>query len=178
MPESLSWEEKKQQRWRERWQQRQLWFYLVLLGVLLDFVTKQVAATLLTYGETISIFSFLHWTLLYNEGAAFSFLSDQSGWQRWFFTLVSFLASLLISVWLLRTKLQDKLTLWGLTLLLSGAIGNLIDRLFFGKVIDFIHVAYGWFNWPVFNLADIFITCGVGLVLLASFMEKRAINSS
>ncbi|MDG9729518.1 signal peptidase II [Ignatzschineria sp. RMDPL8A] len=149
------------------------WFFFALVGIILDFVTKQIAHTQLIPGISVPVLPFLDWNLLYNKGAAFSFLSDQGGWQRWFFTAVSFFASIAIAYWMVKTDRRDRLQLWGLTLLLSGAVGNFIDRLFLGKVIDFIHVSYGWFNWPVFNVADIFVSVGVVIILIASFFEGR-----
>jgi signal peptidase II len=106
--------------------------------------------------------------MVYNKGAAFSFLSDQPGWQRYFFTGISTLASLFI-VWMLKRNPTQRLFCWALALILGGALGNLIDRVAYGHVIDFLdfHLA-GW-HWPAFNVADSAITVGALLFVLDEF---------
>ncbi len=149
------------------------WFLVALLGVLLDFGTKFWAEQTLLYGVPEEVLPFLNWTLLYNKGAAFSFLADQAGWQRWFFTAVSLLATVILSYWIIVAKRTDRVHLLGLTLILSGAVGNLIDRLFLGYVVDFIHLSYESYSFPIFNVADIFVSLGVGIMLFSSLFEQE-----
>lgn len=141
------------------------WLWLSLLVVLLDQSSKQlIEASLLVY-ETLPVLPFFNLTLAYNEGAAFSFLSDQGGWQRWFFALTAALVTALLSVWLSRLR-NERLLAVSLSLVIGGALGNLIDRLTFGHVIDFLDLYYGGYHWPAFNVADIAITLGVILLFL------------
>ncbi len=157
------------------------WLLFAFIGIVLDFITKQWAERSLLYGVSEEVLPFLYWTRIHNPGAAFSFLADQAGWQRWFFTAVSFAASLFIIHWIGRTKRSEKILLIGLTSILAGAIGNLIDRLLLGYVIDFIHLTLFDYHFPIFNVADIFVTVGVVFVLFSSFFhqeeEKRGKNS-
>ncbi len=141
------------------------YFFLSLLLILLDQITK-----LLVYGyikpyNSIIINDFFSLTHVHNYGAAFSFLADQSGWQRYFLSGVSLLASIAIIIWMYRIEAGQVLKLSALSILLAGAVGNLIDRFFLGFVIDFIDLHYQAFYWPVFNVADILITVGVALLL-------------
>ncbi len=141
------------------------YFFLSLLLILLDQITK-----LLVYGyikpyNSIIINDFFSLTHVHNYGAAFSFLADQSGWQRYFLSGVSLLASIAIIIWMYRIEAGQVLKLSALSILLAGAVGNLIDRFFLGFVIDFIDLHYQTFYWPVFNVADILITVGVALLL-------------
>ena len=118
---------------------------------------------------------FFNLTLMYNPGAAFSFLSDAGGWQRWFFSALAVLVSAFILAWLWRAQHQGRMLPASLVLILSGAVGNLIDRLAHGHVIDFIQLYAGRFYWPAFNVADSAITCGaVLLVIHGLFIEPRS----
>ena len=109
---------------------------------------------------------------MHNTGAAFSFLSDAGGWQRWLFAGLAVGMSVVISVWLTRLKENETLIAVALSLILGGAIGNLIDRLAYGYVIDFLDVYYETWHWPAFNIADSAITVGVVLMLIDSFKPK------
>ncbi len=111
-------------------------------------------------------------TLVFNKGAAFSFLSDAGGWQRWFFTGLSSLVSVALLVWLLRLKSDERLTAVSLALILGGALGNLIDRIRLGQVVDFLDFHWQQSHWPAFNLADSAITVGVVLMLLCSLRQR------
>ena len=113
-------------------------------------------------------------TYVHNTGAAFSFLSEAGGWQRWFFAGLAILISAVIAVWLARLKQHETLLAMALSLVLGGAIGNLIDRLVYGYVIDFLDVYYGNWHWPAFNIADSAITLGVILMLVESFGLGRS----
>ncbi|MBB3170118.1 signal peptidase II [Simiduia aestuariiviva] len=145
---------------------------LVLVSVVLDQYTKAIASGALSYGQPVYVLSFLDWTLLHNPGAAFSFLSDQGGWQRWFFTAVAALVSVVLVVWIARLT-KDKL--WessALALVLGGAVGNLIDRVQLGYVVDFISMHYEQYYWPAFNIADSVICIGVAMLIVDMFRSK------
>jgi signal peptidase II len=148
------------------------WLSLAGLIVLSDQLSKSWIISQLMLGEVRVYTSYFNLVLVGNPGAAFSFLADAGGWQRWFFVLLSFIVSIVISVILIR-KPQAKLINWGLSLLLGGAIGNLIDRLRFGVVIDFLDLHLGDWHWPAFNLADSAITVGVALLIIDEIIRAR-----
>ena len=155
------------------------WAWLVLSAVIiaLDLHTKQLASDNLVLYRPQEVFSWLNMTLAHNYGAAFSFLSDAGGWQRWFFTILASTVSLVLLVWLIRLPRKDWLTALGLAMILGGAIGNLVDRIRLGYVVDFIDFHIGDWHYPAFNVADSAITCGVILllldVLLVSLRSKK-----
>ena len=152
------------------------WYLLSLVVIILDQWTKWLAETNLTFLEPVPVIEpFLNWTLAYNYGAAFSFLADAGGWQKWFFAGLALLMSLFLIGYLAKAPRQAKLLSLGLALVLGGAVGNLIDRLLHGHVIDFIHVHYAdvW-HYPIFNSADIGISIGVLLIVIDMlFLEKK-----
>jgi signal peptidase II len=119
--------------------------------------------------ESIPLLPFFNLTYVHNKGAAFSFLSEAGGWQRWFFAALALIISVILSVWLARLKKHETLLALALSLVLGGAVGNLIDRLAYGYVIDFLDVYYDTWHWPAFNIADSAITLGVALMLMESF---------
>ena len=149
------------------------WLWLAAGVIVLDQLTKWIAETALTLYAPKAVIPFLNFTLAYNEGAAFSFLSEAGGWQRWFFVLLAVAISILIILWLRRLPRDEKITAAGLSLILGGAIGNLIDRLWHGHVIDFIDVYYGRYHWPAFNIADSAITIGAGLLIAQALFFAR-----
>lgn len=157
-------------------QQALLWYVLSLVVIGLDQWTKWLAELKLNFHEPVAVIEpILNWTLAYNYGAAFSFLADQGGWQKWFFAGLSLAMSLFLVWYLTRAPRQAKLLNVGLALILGGAIGNLIDRVRIGKVIDFIHVHYAdvW-HYPIFNVADIAICVGVAIVVIDMlFLEGK-----
>lgn len=145
-----------------------LWLGIALIVVLFDQISKITMSRLLEFGQSEPVTSFFNLVMVYNKGAAFSFLADQQGWQRYLFAGISLAASLLI-IWMLKRNPSQRLFCWALALILGGAIGNLIDRLAYGHVIDFLDVYfYGW-HWPAFNVADSAITIGAGLFILDEF---------
>ena len=148
------------------------WLGIAFIVVLFDQLTKVVITQILNYGESRMITGFFNLVLAYNKGAAFSFLADQGGWQRWFFTIIAAVAIVFI-VYLLRRNASQRLFCTGLALILGGAIGNLIDRVLYGHVIDFLdfHVS-GW-HWPAFNVADSAILVGAALFILDELRRKR-----
>lgn len=149
-----------------------LWLGIAAIVVLLDQLSKITFSQLIAYGQSQQITSFFNLVMVYNKGAAFSFLADQQGWQRYLFAGISVAASLLI-IWMLKRHASQRLFCWALALILGGAIGNLIDRIAYGHVIDFLDVhVYGW-HWPAFNIADSAITIGAVLFI---FDEFRRVN--
>ncbi len=150
------------------------WFGLALVVVILDQWTKGLALQHLDYGRPVPLLPVLNLTLQYNEGAAFSFLSDAGGWQRWFFSAVAFIASIVVSVWLVRLKRDDVLLAASLSLILGGAIGNLWDRLQYGYVVDFISVHYDTWYFPTFNVADSAVSVGAALMILDAVLQSRS----
>ena len=149
------------------------WFVLVLLLVVIDQLTKLLVYGYLKPHETFEITSFLNITHVHNYGAAFSFLANEDGWQQYFLVTISSVASLAIVIWMVKTSQTQVFKLAALGLILSGAIGNLIDRAVLGFVIDFIDLHYQDFYWPVFNVADIAITLGVILLILVDLYNEK-----
>lgn len=149
------------------------WLWLTGLVVLLDQITKIAADNSLALGIKNAVFPGFNLTLLYNQGAAFSFLSDAGGWQRWFFIYLSGAVSVFIFLWIRQLDENKTTLIVGLTLILGGAIGNLIDRLLYGYVIDFIQVYYDIYYWPAFNIADSAITLGAGLLIIDMFVKHK-----
>ncbi|MBL8541050.1 MAG: signal peptidase II [Burkholderiales bacterium] len=147
------------------------WLGVALLVVVLDQLTKYWIHHVLTYGQAIEVLPFLNLVLVYNPGAAFSFLSDQPGWQNKFFIAVAAAASVWVLYLLARP--QRRLFSLALALILGGAIGNLFDRLILGAVVDFIDVHAAGYHWPAFNVADASITCGAALLILVSFGKQE-----
>tara|TARA_R110000868_G_scaffold159_3_gene1737 strand:+ start:125345 stop:125812 length:468 start_codon:yes stop_codon:yes gene_type:complete len=139
---------------------------LVLVLVVVDQWTKTLADSQLQYGNPIAILPVFNLMLQYNQGAAFSFLSDAGGWQRWFFTAISAVVSVALVVWVYKLKPHEKMLAVALTFILGGAIGNLWDRVMLGHVIDFISVHWHNSYFPAFNIADSAITIGAILMIL------------
>ena len=145
------------------------WLWLSVLAIILDQASKQVVIVFMRLYESIGVLPFFNLTYVQNTGAAFSFLSDAGGWQRWFFSVLALVISIVLTVWLARLKDNETLLAISLALILGGAIGNLIDRVRYGYVIDFLDVYYQSWHWPAFNVADSAISLGVILMLLESF---------
>ena len=149
--------------------------YLISLSIfLLDILTKNYIQNKIMYGDQVEITSFLSFVHFQNPGAAFSFLSDQGGWQRYFLIVISLLAVIYIP-WLINQYKKNMLIVIGLLLILGGAIGNLYDRISYGYVIDFIYLHIAEFYWPAFNVADSAISIGVLLFLYGSFKSYKKI---
>lgn len=149
------------------------WLLLSAFVVTLDQLTKLWAQSVLQYHQPVPVMPMLNLTLAYNMGAAFSFLSDAGGWQRWFFIVLTLIVCgvILRWIWILRT--QERLHAAALALILGGAVGNLIDRVWYGYVIDFIDIYYQRYHWPIFNVADSAITIGVALLIYDLFINRR-----
>ena len=149
--------------------------YLISSSIfLLDILTKNYIQNKIMYGDQVEITSFLSFVHFQNPGAAFSFLSDQGGWQRYFLIVISLLALIYIPSLINQYK-KNMLIVIGLLLILGGAIGNLYDRISYGYVIDFIYFHIAEFYWPAFNVADSAISIGVLLFLYGSFRSYKKI---
>lgn len=153
-------------------------WWLVLLVLVADQLSKIWVLNHFSLGESVELLPVFNFTYARNYGAAFSFLGDAGGWQRWLFTGIAVVVTLVLSVWLARLqKTQWKLSL-ALTLIVAGAIGNLIDRSLYGYVVDFIHVYYQNWHYPIFNIADCAITVGAGLLIWDSFSADQSEGAS
>jgi len=152
-----------------------VWLVLSAIVIALDQLTKYAALTHLeAYVRHSVIDGLLSWTLAFNEGAAFSFLHDAGGWQRWFFTALAIGVSAVLVLWLHRLRRDDWRTALPLALVIGGALGNLIDRVRFGRVTDFIEVYYQQWSWPAFNVADSAICVGAVLLVLSGIGGRKA----
>jgi signal peptidase II len=150
------------------------WLPLTAVVILLDQVTKQLIVDRFKFGETRELLPVLDLQLVYNTGAAFSFLASASGWQRWFFAALALGVGAVIVVWLKRLKARSQWLLSSaLSLILAGALGNVIDRIRIGHVIDFILVHWEDASFPAFNVADSAITVGAAMLLLDALLETR-----
>jgi signal peptidase II len=148
------------------------WLGLAALIVVLDQISKLWVSSHFVYMESVRILSVFDIALLHNAGAAFSFLSEAGGMQRWLFTAIAVIASVAITL-LLRKHAGETLFALALSLILGGALGNLIDRLAYGYVIDFLLFHWNEHYFPAFNVADSAISCGAFLLIWESFMEKK-----
>lgn len=145
------------------------WLWLGVLVIVLDQVTKLAAERLLVLHQPVPVLPGLNLTLVYNRGAAFSFLASHAGWQRWFLSALAAVVSAALVVWILRLKAHERLLAAGLALIVGGALGNLVDRVLYGHVIDFVDVYHRQWHWPAFNVADSAIVVGAALVVLDAF---------
>lgn len=145
------------------------WLWLTVLFIIIDQVTKYYTVANIDLYERIYVMPFFNLTYAQNPGAAFSFLADQPGWQRWFFAAIASIASIVFLVWMAKTPKENKLLSVAFALLLSGAIGNLIDRIMLGYVVDFLDFYYKNYHWPAFNVADSVIFIGAACMILDSF---------
>jgi len=148
--------------------------YLWLSGlvVVLDQVSKWLMVSWLSLYETVAVIPYFNLTMAHNSGAAFSFLAGAGGWQRWFFVGLALVISIALFIWLKKLSTQAKLEAISISMILGGAIGNVIDRLYFGYVIDFLDVYVGSYHWPAFNIADSAIVVGAALLIIDSFRAE------
>lgn len=155
------------------------WLGLSLLVVIADQLTKSIATEKLMYQQAMEVFPGLNMTLVHNTGAAFSFLSQAGGWQRWFFIVLTTLISMVLVYWLYTLPRQRRWLAVALALVLGGALGNLWDRVNLGYVVDFIDVYYDQWHWPAFNVADSSICIGaVMLVIDALWFDQAEVTTS
>jgi signal peptidase II len=152
------------------------WLILSVTVIVVDQLTKWLAEAYLVPYQPVPVIPMFNLTLAYNTGAAFSFLSDAGGWQRWFFISLTLVVIAVLFSWLWRMRAEERLHAISISMILGGAIGNLIDRVWLGHVIDFLDVYYDVHHWPIFNIADSAITLGVMLLIFDLFRhdEKRA----
>ena len=154
------------------------WYALALSVLIADQATKALASKELLYAVPQEVFFWLNMTLHHNQGAAFSFLSDAGGWQRWFFAVLAVAVSATLVVWLRQLNQQQRWLALGLSLVLGGAIGNLVDRLRLGYVVDFISVHYDTWYFPTFNIADAAISVGAALIVIDSIWPQGQSDDS
>ena len=148
-------------------------FIIIIFIFILDLLTKNYALDYLMLNHSLSINNFLNLTLAFNHGAAFSFLSEAGGWQRWFFIIFSFIVILIIAY---ITASDENSPYIAFSFVIGGALGNLNDRIIYGYVIDFIEFHYENLYWPIFNFADVAISIGVILLLYSMFLNKKEIK--
>lgn len=150
------------------------WLSLSGLVIMLDQATKVAAERLLTLHVPEPVIAgFFNFTLAYNKGAAFSFLSEAGGWQRWFFTVLALVVSVVLVIWIKNLSREERWTAAALALILGGAIGNVIDRMIHGHVIDFIQWYYDRFYWPAFNIADSAICVGAAILIFHTLFGQK-----
>jgi len=145
------------------------WIWISALALVLDQSSKIAVDSSMRLYESIPLLPWFNLTYVHNTGAAFSFLAQAGGWQRWLFAGLALIISVAITIWITRLKPQETMLAVALSLVLGGAVGNLIDRVAYGYVIDFLDVYYKDWHWPAFNIADSAICVGVFLMLLESF---------
>ncbi len=154
------------------------WLWLSALVVVLDQGSKHLASAFLEFQQPVPVVPHVYLTLLHNTGAAFSFLSDAGGWQRWFFAALALVVSTVIAIWLARLPRDSRWMPTALALVLGGAVGNLVDRVVLGYVVDFIQIYLPFlpwriFNpWPAFNVADSAITVGAVMLVIDAFRHR------
>ena len=154
------------------------WLWLSALVIALDLSTKAIASHYLVLHQPVPVFPGFNWTLMHNTGAAFSFLSDASGWQRWFFTVIAIVVSVGITIWMKRLHSSQVWLAISLALILGGALGNVWDRLTLGYVVDFIQVYYDRWYYPAFNIADSAISVGAVMLIIDSLRGNRSGNQT
>jgi signal peptidase II len=150
------------------------WLWLSGVVLVLDQASKWFMVSWLSLYETVAVIPFFNLTMAHNTGAAFSLLANAGGWQRWFFTIIAIVVSIVIVVWLKRLTSDARLEAISISLMLGGAVGNLIDRLMYGYVIDFIdfYNYFGSYHFPAFNIADSALCIGVALLIIDTFKNK------
>ncbi|MDW3684761.1 signal peptidase II [Cupriavidus sp. CV2] len=149
-----------------------LWMAFALLVIVLDQFFKIVIVRTFAYGESRPVTRFFNLVLVYNKGAAFSFLADAGGWQRWFLTGLGVLVGLFI-IWMLYRHTGQRLFCFAISLILGGAIGNVVDRVVYGHVVDFLDFYVRNYHWPAFNVADCAITVGAVLLIVDELRRVR-----
>ena len=147
------------------------WLWLAALVLVLDLGTKALATAMLTYADPVPVLPSFNLTLLHNTGAAFSFLANADGWQRWFFVVLALMVSTVLIGWLRKLKAHETWTAIAIVLILGGALGNVYDRVVHGYVVDFLHFYWQDWHFPAFNLADTGITIGAGMMILDLFRK-------
>jgi len=152
------------------------YLWLSSLVIVLDQASKWLMVSWLSLYETVAVFPYFNLTMAHNKGAAFSFLADAGGWQRGFFIGLTTVISIALLIWLKKLSTQAKLEAIAISMILGGAIGNVIDRIYYGYVIDFLDVYAGSYHWPAFNIADSAIVVGAALLIIDSFRAEPKSN--
>ncbi|MDG3088946.1 signal peptidase II [Vibrio hannami] len=149
------------------------WLWLAALIFVLDIGIKFIVMGNMGYGwaNRIEILPFFNLLYVHNHGAAFSFLSDQAGWQRWFFTAIAFIVCGMLTFWMSKLPAKDKWNNVAYAFIIGGAIGNVFDRIVHGYVVDYLDFFWGTYHWPAFNLADSTICIGAAMIILDSFRK-------
>jgi signal peptidase II len=147
------------------------WLWLAVLVIVIDLGTKAMATAMLTYGNPVPVLPLFNLTLLHNTGAAFSFLAEAAGWQRWFFVVLALVVSVVLVGWLRNLQRHETWTAIAIALILGGALGNVYDRVVHGYVVDFLHFYWQSWHFPAFNLADTAITIGAAMMILDVFRK-------
>ncbi|PCS23560.1 signal peptidase II [Candidatus Enterovibrio escicola] len=151
------------------------WLLLALLVFVLDISSKFWVMNAMAYGEAnrIEVLSFFNFLYVHNYGAAFNFLGDADGWQRWFFSTIALSVSVIIVYWMRRTPASNRVLNVAYAMVIGGALGNMRDRLLYGYVVDFLDFYIGSSHWPTFNLADAYICIGASLIMLDSVLTSK-----
>lgn len=149
------------------------WLWLSLAVLVADQLSKWAALAGLDYARPLELAPIFNLTLLYNTGAAFSFLADHDGWQRWFFVILAAVIVCGLLAWLAFVAIKDWRIKVGIAVLLGGAVGNVIDRIAYGYVVDFLDFHWAGWHWPAFNIADAAITIGVILIIWAELRPQQ-----
>jgi len=152
------------------------YLWLSSLVIVLDQASKWLMVSWLSLYETVAVFPYFNLTMAHNKGAAFSFLADAGGWQRGFFIGLTTVISIALLIWLKKLSTQAKLEAIAISMILGGAVGNVIDRIYYGYVIDFLDVYAGSYHWPAFNIADSAIVVGAALLIIDSFRAEPKSN--
>ncbi len=171
----LKWEDKDSQLQTDsaQWQSSLVWLWLSSIVVILDQITKLWVSSILELNQTINVLPHFDLRLLHNPGAAWSILATAGGWQRWFLSILAILVSGVIIVWLSNLERQRYWLACSLSLILGGALGNVIDRIMYGYVIDFVDVYYQNWHWPAFNVADSAISVGAVMLLVSLIRNEK-----
>ncbi|MBF6058593.1 signal peptidase II [Thiomicrorhabdus heinhorstiae] len=148
--------------------------WVSVLVIIVDHLTKYLAVSYLSFGVPYEVMPYLNWTLVYNHGAAFSFLAEMGGWQRWFFAFLAIAMSVILLFWLKKLPAKLSIESVGINFILGGAVGNLIDRILSGRVTDFIDFYVGNWHYATFNVADVAITIGAILLIFNEFFWKKS----
>lgn len=149
------------------------WIWISILVIIVDQITKFLAIVFLPFNQAVPILPFFNLALAHNMGAAFSFLGNKGGWTAWLFGIIAVVISILIIFWLTRVSRSERWLAIALTLILGGAVGNLIDRIHYGFVIDFIQLYYKNWYWPAFNIADSAICIGAVMLAMEMFFKQK-----
>ncbi|WP_114766172.1 signal peptidase II [Vibrio rhodolitus] len=149
------------------------WLLLALIIFITDIAIKLFVMDNMWLRQSIEVLPFFNITYAHNYGAAFSFLSDQPGWQRWFFTSIAFVVTAMLTYWMSKLPAKEKWNNIAYAMIIGGAIGNVFDRIVHGYVVDYLHFYIGQYHWPVFNLADTTICIGAAMIILDGFLSKE-----